>query len=57
MLASLLATLARVISGATACWVDCEPSYRQRVYFANHTSHFDFVVLWSVRVHLPSSIV
>jgi 1-acyl-sn-glycerol-3-phosphate acyltransferase len=24
------------------------PSTRQRVYFANHTSHLDFVVLWSV---------
>jgi 1-acyl-sn-glycerol-3-phosphate acyltransferase len=28
--------------------VNCRPSTRQRVYFANHTSHLDFVVLWSV---------
>lgn len=48
MLAALLATLARIISGATAAWVDCAPEPRQRVYFANHTSHMDFVVLWSV---------
>lgn len=48
MIASILATLARWISGATALWVDCQPSARQRIYFANHTSHLDFVVLWSV---------
>ena len=51
MIASILATLARWISGATACWVDCQPSTRQRIYFANHTSHLDFVVLWSVLPH------
>ena len=51
MIASVLATLARWISGATACWVDCLPSTRQRIYFANHTSHLDFVVLWSVLPH------
>lgn len=53
MVASLLAWLARVISGATDIWVDCQPSTRQRVYFANHTSHLDFVVLWSV---LPDEV-
>ncbi|MBI4179155.1 1-acyl-sn-glycerol-3-phosphate acyltransferase [bacterium] len=39
--------LARLISGAQARWVGCEPSTRQRIYFANHTSHLDFAVLWS----------
>jgi 1-acyl-sn-glycerol-3-phosphate acyltransferase len=48
MLAALLATLARIISGATAAWVDCLPEPRQRVYCANHTSHMDFEGLWSV---------
>ena len=28
-------------------WVDCEPDTCQRVYFANHTSHLDALVLWS----------
>jgi 1-acyl-sn-glycerol-3-phosphate acyltransferase len=28
-------------------WVDCEPDNCQRVYFANHTSHLDALVLWS----------
>lgn len=28
-------------------WVDCEPDTCQRVYFANHTSHLDALVLWA----------
>jgi 1-acyl-sn-glycerol-3-phosphate acyltransferase len=28
--------------------MDCEPTPRQRIYFGNHTSHLDFVVLWAV---------
>jgi 1-acyl-sn-glycerol-3-phosphate acyltransferase len=45
--AGLLAGLARLISGSSVRWVGCEPSTRQRIYFANHSSHFDFLVLWS----------
>ena len=52
-IASLLAALARGISGVQVQWAGCEPSERQRIYFANHTSHLDFVVLWSA---LPSEI-
>lgn len=52
-IASLLAALARGISGVQVQWAGCEPSERQRIYFANHTSHLDFVVLWSA---LPSYI-
>lgn len=47
-IAGFLAWLGRLISGATACWMDCEPTPRQRIYFGNHTSHLDFVVLWAV---------
>ena len=43
----LLSVVARVLSGATARWVDCQPDTCQRVYFANHTSHLDALVLWS----------
>lgn len=39
--------LARLMSGFTVRWVDCQPDTCQRVYFANHTSHLDAVVLWS----------
>jgi 1-acyl-sn-glycerol-3-phosphate acyltransferase len=52
-IASLLAALARGITGVQVQWAGCEPSERQRIYFANHTSHLDFVVLWSA---LPSEI-
>lgn len=45
--------LARFFSGYTVRWVDCQPDTCQRVYFANHTSHLDAVVLWSA---LPSEI-
>ncbi|MCG8650771.1 MAG: 1-acyl-sn-glycerol-3-phosphate acyltransferase [Pirellulales bacterium] len=39
--------LARLFSGFTVRWVDCQPDTCQRIYFANHTSHLDAVVLWS----------
>ena len=43
----VLANVAKLLSGATLRWVDCEPDDCQRVYFANHTSHLDALVLWS----------
>lgn len=43
----LLALIARVISGAHVRWIDCSPDVCQRIYFANHTSHLDALVLWS----------
>jgi 1-acyl-sn-glycerol-3-phosphate acyltransferase len=46
--ASIIAACARTLAGPSVRWVNCRPSSRQRVYFANHTSHLDFVVLWSV---------
>ncbi len=46
--ASIIAACARALAGPSVRWVNCRPSSRQRVYFANHTSHLDFVVLWSV---------
>ena len=52
-IASLLAAIARGISGVQVQWAGCEPDDRQRIYFANHTSHLDFVVLWSA---LPSEL-
>ena len=43
---TLLAYTAKVLSGAQAHWVDCQPDTCQRVYFANHTSHLDPLVIW-----------
>jgi 1-acyl-sn-glycerol-3-phosphate acyltransferase len=42
-----LAWVAQFLSGATARWIDCRPEPKQRVYFANHTSHLDALVIWS----------
>ena len=47
MTGAVIATLARFLTGARAHWRGCEPEPRQRVYFANHTSNLDFVLLWS----------
>lgn len=50
---TILAMLARLLSGASVRWIDSEPDTCQRVYFANHTSHLDAIVLWSA---LPQSV-
>lgn len=42
-----LALIAKLLSGASVRWMDCQPDTCQRVYFANHTSHLDALVLWS----------
>ena len=47
MTGPLLALIARLISGAHVRWIDCQPDTCQRVYFANHTSHLDAIILWS----------
>ncbi len=43
----VLAWLAKILSGANVRWIDSQPDTCQRVYFANHTSHLDALVLWS----------
>ena len=37
-----------MLTGAQARWVGCGPADVQRVYYANHTSHADFALIWSV---------
>jgi 1-acyl-sn-glycerol-3-phosphate acyltransferase len=47
MIASLLATLCRLMAGTVVHW-HCDPDAPvQRIYFGNHSSHLDFVVIWS----------
>jgi 1-acyl-sn-glycerol-3-phosphate acyltransferase len=53
MTGPLLAALARLLSGASTRWIDCQPDTCQRVYFANHTSHLDAIVVWSA---LPAHV-
>ena len=53
MIKSLFAAVAKLVSGANARWVGCVPELRQRVYFANHTSNLDALVIWaSLPAHL-----
>lgn len=45
--AAALVVLVKLLTGSSVRWVGCEPSLRQRLYFANHTSHLDALVLWA----------
>lgn len=40
-----LAGLAWVVTGVRPIWAGSAPSTRQRIYFANHASHGDFILL------------
>jgi 1-acyl-sn-glycerol-3-phosphate acyltransferase len=47
MIATALAAACRLVSGAVVEW-HCDPdATAQRIYFANHSSHLDFIVIWS----------
>jgi len=47
MIAACIAGAAKLLTGARARWTGCAPDGKLRVYFANHTSNLDFVVLWA----------
>lgn len=44
---TLLTLLTRLLVGAYPQWQGCAPSRTQRIYFANHSSHMDAIVIWS----------
>jgi len=46
-MSAFVAALIRLISGLQARWLGAEPADRQRIYFANHTSNLDAVVIWA----------
>ncbi len=48
---TFLVFLARLITGAQGHWHGCPPKAEQRIYFANHQSHFDWVLLWAALPH------
>lgn len=43
----VLAFVARLITGAQGHWYGAPPKAEQRIYFANHQSHFDWVLIWA----------
>jgi len=48
-----LVLLARLLVGAYPRWIGSSPTATQRIYFANHSSHMDTLVLWAA---LPGSL-
>lgn len=45
---SAIILFARFITAVRAVWEGIEPEPAQRVYFANHTSNGDFILIWTV---------
>jgi 1-acyl-sn-glycerol-3-phosphate acyltransferase len=47
MMSAALAAASRLVCGANAEWHCARTAERQRIYFANHASHLDFIVIWA----------
>jgi len=47
MMSLFLLGLIRVLTGSQARWHGCPPKAEQRIYFANHQSHADLVMIWA----------
>lgn len=47
LMAWLLLGFVRLLTGAQARWHGCPPKAEQRIYFANHQSHIDLVLMWA----------
>ena len=43
----LVSFIARLVTGAQGHWIGCPPEALQRIYFANHQSHLDWVLIWA----------
>jgi 1-acyl-sn-glycerol-3-phosphate acyltransferase len=49
MVAEVLASIIRLMAGTVVVYPECGPGMltAQSIFFANHSSHLDFVMLWS----------
>ncbi|WP_042428618.1 lysophospholipid acyltransferase family protein [Comamonas granuli] len=47
LMAYFLLGLVRLLTGSQARWYGCPPKAEQRIYFANHQSHADLVLIWA----------
>lgn len=47
MIGGLIVALTRLLVGGQGVWFDCAPSERQAIYFANHSSHLDTILIWA----------
>lgn len=43
----LLSGTCRLLTGVRTRWVGCQPAMTSRIYYANHSSHLDGLVIWS----------
>ncbi len=48
LISRAVTTFARLWTGVRPDWRGCAPEPGQRIYFANHASHGDFVLIWAV---------
>jgi 1-acyl-sn-glycerol-3-phosphate acyltransferase len=53
LMSFFLLGLIRLLTGAQARWYGCPPKAEQRIYFANHQSHADLVMIWAA---LPAEL-
>jgi len=53
MIAMALIGLTRFLVGGHAHWVGCAPAATPRIYFANHGSHLDTLLIWAA---LPAGL-
>ncbi|MGE5385857.1 MAG: lysophospholipid acyltransferase family protein [Betaproteobacteria bacterium] len=51
--ASVICGFAKAVTGSRALWSGGAPAAGRRIYFANHTSHGDFVLIWAA---LPAAL-
>lgn len=47
LVAATLCSVAKLLTGVRPVWRGCAPDARRRVYYANHRSHVDFVLIWA----------
>ena len=45
---TLIVVFARFLTAVRGLWVGIAPTDEQRIYYANHASHGDFVLVWTV---------
>jgi len=47
LIGELIVAATRLTVGGQGIWIGCGPSDRQRIYFANHSSHLDTILVWA----------
>jgi 1-acyl-sn-glycerol-3-phosphate acyltransferase len=47
LIGTLIVAATRLMVGGQGVWIGCGPSDKQRIYFANHSSHLDTILVWA----------